>query len=110
MMRAYTVRCAPGGGIDPPWAWEVFNRNGWMHVACTISFWSTILVTVLPGVKDAFHVTNISFPAYCISIAWAVLNAILDEIVPKPLYKRKLRRERAAALARGEKPLPQNKV
>merc|ERR1719316_645948 len=52
MMRAYTVRCAPGDGSDPPWMWEVFMRNWWMHIACSISFWMTILITIIPGVNS----------------------------------------------------------
>jgi len=88
MMRAYTVRCAPGDGRDPPWMWDVLNRNKWMHVACTISFWGTILVTVIPGLNDVvFHLTMPPFLAYLIGISFPVVNLICDELVPKPLYK-----------------------
>merc|ERR1719498_382591 len=86
MMRAYTVRCAPGTGLKPEWMWSVLNRNLWMHLACTISFWSTIAVTQIPGITTAFHTTPMPFAAYCASIMFPVGNLILDEIVPKPLY------------------------
>merc|ERR1712007_155968 len=88
MMRAYTVRCAPGDGRDPPWMWNVLNRNKWMHVACTISFWATILVTVIPGLNNVvFHLTMPPFLAYLIGISFPVINLLADELIPKPLYK-----------------------
>jgi len=88
MMRAYTVRCAPGDGTNPPWMWEVFMRNWWIHFACTISFWLTILVTVIPGLNNTLFLLRAPpFPAYLIAIAFPILNAILDEFVPKPIYK-----------------------
>jgi magnesium-transporting ATPase (P-type) len=88
MMRAYTVRCAPGDGSNPPWAWAVFNRNFTLHIACQISFWSTILVTLLPWInKRAFHAQPLTFLGYALACVFPVCNMILDEIVPKPLYK-----------------------
>jgi len=88
MMRAYTVRCAPGDGTNPPWMWQVFWRNWWIHIACTISFWLTILVTVLPVVSTVlFGLKTPPFCAYLIGIAYPILNAVGDEFVPKPLYK-----------------------
>jgi len=100
-MRAYTVRCAPGDGRDPPWMWNVLNRNKWMHVACTISFWATILVTVVPVVNDVvFHLTMPPFLAYLIGIAFPVVNLICDELVPKPLYKYFVIRKQKEALAK----------
>merc|ERR1719316_1981525 len=71
MLRAYTVRCAPGDGMNPPWMWEVFNRNKYMHIACNISFWSTLAVTLIPVVNTkAFHVLPLSFYGYLIGIAF----------------------------------------
>jgi hypothetical protein len=88
MMRAYTVRCAPGDGSNPPWAWAVFNRNFTLHIACQISFWSTILVTLLPWInKRAFHSQPLTFLGYALACVFPVCNMILDEIIPKPLYK-----------------------
>jgi len=88
MMRAYTVRCAPGDGTNPPWMWEVFMRNWWIHFACTISFWLTILVTIIPGINSVlFKLTTPPFPAYLIAIAFPMANAFMDEFTAKPLYK-----------------------
>jgi len=87
MMRAYTVRCAPGDGTDPPWMWEVFMRNWWMHVACSISFWLTIFISLVPGVRDLFQLSPPPFYGYLIAIAFSVANAFFDEFVPKPFYK-----------------------
>jgi len=88
MMRAYTVRCAPGDGTNPPWMWQAFMRNWWMHLACTISFWLTIAVTVIPGLNSTvFYLVTPPFASYLIGIAFPIANAILDEFVPKPLYK-----------------------
>lgn len=109
MMRAYTVRCAPGDGTNPPWAWQVFMRNGWMHVACAISFCLTVCVTAIPGLNSViFGLTCPPFMSFLIGIAFPVANAVLDEFVPKPLYKLfvvypKLRKEKAASL---EKAIP----
>jgi magnesium-transporting ATPase (P-type) len=90
MMRAYTVRCAPGSGQNPQWMWEVFMRNGWMHIACSISFWLTILITcvdqhIIEG--GIFHLARPPFAAFFIGIAFAIVNAICDEFTAKPLYK-----------------------
>jgi len=88
MMRAYTVRCAPGDGTNPPWMWQVFMRNWWIHLACTISFWMTIIVTVVPGLNSfIFKLTTPPFAGYMIGIAFPVINAALDELTAKPLYK-----------------------
>jgi len=88
MMRAYTVRCAPGDGTNPPWMWDVFMRNWWMHIACSISFWLTILVTVIPGFNRViFQLVTPPFATYLIGISLPIANAFLDEMVPKPLYK-----------------------
>jgi hypothetical protein len=88
MLRAYTVRCAPGDGSDPPWAWRVFNRNFTLHIACQISFWTTIAVTIIPWLnKNAFHAQPLTFPGYVVACFFPVVNMIMDEIVPKPLYK-----------------------
>jgi magnesium-transporting ATPase (P-type) len=86
MMRAYTVRCAPGAGVRPPWAWECFNRNGWMHIACSISFWMTILFISLPGLQDVLNLSRPPFAAYFIGIGFPVLNAFFDEMTAKPAY------------------------
>merc|ERR1719453_2276642 len=88
MLRAYTVRCAPGDGSDPPWAWQVFNRNYTLHIACQISFWMTIAVTIIPWInKNAFHAQPLAFPGYVLACVFPVINMIMEEIVPKPLYK-----------------------
>jgi len=88
MMRAYTVRCAPGDGTNPPWMWEVFFRNNWLHIACSISFWCTIAITLIPWINtELFMLYNPPFLTYLIAIAFPIVNAALDEFVPKPLYK-----------------------
>merc|ERR1712151_1185537 len=88
MMRAYTVRCAPGDGTNPPWMWEVFFRNKWIHIACSISFWLTIAITLIPWISDlVFSLYAPPFLSYLIAIAFPIANAALDEFVPKPLYK-----------------------
>jgi len=63
-------------------------RNNWMHFACSISFWLTILISVIPVVKDeVFKLVTPPFVTYLLGIAFPLVNAVLDEIVPKPLYK-----------------------
>ena len=92
MFRAYTVRCAPGTGLDPLWMWEAFNRNFVLHIACMISFTLTLAVVFTPVVNSAFHLTPIPFIAVVYATSFALLNMVLDELVPKPIYKRKIRR------------------
>ncbi|VWU53283.1 non-SERCA-type Ca2+ -transporting P-ATPase, partial [Hepatocystis sp. ex Piliocolobus tephrosceles] len=50
MLRAYTVR-----------SWEpfykVFNRNMWMHLACSISATLTFFATSIPGITDVLNTT-----------------------------------------------------
>jgi len=67
--------------------WEVFMRNWWMHVACSISFWLTIFISLVPGVRDLFQLSPPPFYGYLIAIAFSVANAFFDEFVPKPFYK-----------------------
>eukprot|EP00921_Rhytidocystis_pertsovi_P021390 GHVQ01034169.1.p1 GENE.GHVQ01034169.1~~GHVQ01034169.1.p1 ORF type:complete len:1339 (-),score=193.81 GHVQ01034169.1:3291-7307(-) len=81
MLRAYTVR-------SWEWIWVVFNRNPWMHFACSLSATLTTLVTVVPGIMYVFSTTTLMWWQYLFAISWAVLNLILDEIIPKPLYRR----------------------
>ncbi|CRG95888.1 non-SERCA-type Ca2+-transporting P-ATPase, putative [Plasmodium gallinaceum] len=82
MLRAYTVR-----------SWEpfysVFNRNMWMHLACSISATLTFLSTCIPGITSVLNTTCLLWWQYILAILWAFLNLILDEIIPKVLYRRK---------------------
>lgn len=54
MLRAYTVRS---------WSFFlfVFNRNPWMHLACSLSAVLTILITIIPGIRNLFGLTPISW-------------------------------------------------
>lgn len=82
MLRAYTVR-----------SWEpfykVFNRNMWMHLACSISATLTFLSTCIPGITSILNTTCLLWWQYLLAIFWALLNLFLDEIVPKVIYRRK---------------------
>eukprot|EP00922_Rhytidocystis_sp_ex-Travisia-forbesii_P020428 GHVS01030061.1.p1 GENE.GHVS01030061.1~~GHVS01030061.1.p1 ORF type:complete len:1268 (+),score=170.67 GHVS01030061.1:216-4019(+) len=80
MLRAYSVR-------SWEWVWSVFNRNPWMHFACSASATLTILVTVVPGITYVFSTTTLAWWQYLFAISWAVLNLVLDELIPKPLYR-----------------------
>ncbi|VUC54779.1 non-SERCA-type Ca2+ -transporting P-ATPase, putative [Plasmodium berghei ANKA] len=82
MLRAYTVR-----------SWEpfykVFNRNMWMHFACSISATMTFLATCIPGITTILNTTCLLWWQYLFGIFWAMINLILDEIIPKVIYRRK---------------------
>ncbi|KAI4835643.1 non-SERCA-type Ca2 -transporting P-ATPase [Plasmodium brasilianum] len=82
MLRAYTVRS---------WKpfYKVFNRNMWMHLACSISATLTFIATCLPGITAVLNTTCLLWWQYLFGISWAFLNLILDEIIPKVLYRRK---------------------
>eukprot|EP01055_Gregarina_sp_Pseudo9_P002807 Gregarina_sp_Pseudo_9__2806@NODE_303_length_3213_cov_3_620983_g284_i0_p3_GENE_NODE_303_length_3213_cov_3_620983_g284_i0NODE_303_length_3213_cov_3_620983_g284_i0_p3_ORF_typecomplete_len273_score44_94Cation_ATPase_C/PF00689_21/1_2e22_NODE_303_length_3213_cov_3_620983_g284_i023073125 len=88
-LRAYTVR-----SWKP--AHKVFNRNGWMHIACALCGVLTLAFVLIPGLRDVFSLTPISWFQYFIAIGWGLLSVFLDEVVPKPLYRRKERRRQAA--------------
>jgi hypothetical protein len=82
MLRAYTVR-----SIDP--AISVFNRNKWMHFACLFSFTMTLLLTIIPGVKQIFYLDTPEWFYYFIGFIFAFGCAINDEVF-KFLYRRRL--------------------
>eukprot|EP01069_Polyplicarium_translucidae_P003123 Polyplicarium_translucidae@DN2218_c0_g1_i4.p1 len=81
MFRAYTVR-----------SWEyattVFNRNAWMHLACSLSATSTLALTIIPWLNSIFGVMGIQWWQYGFSIGLGLLNTFLDEMIPKALYRR----------------------
>merc|ERR1712139_180086 len=83
MLRAYTVR-----SIDP--AVYVFNRNKWMHFACLFSFTMTLLLTIIPGVKEIFYLDTPEWFYYFIAFVFASGCACNDELF-KFLYRRKLK-------------------
>lgn len=82
MLRAYTVR-----SIEP--AVYVFNRNKWMHIACLFSFTMTLLLTVVPGVKEIFYLDTPQWFYYFIAFIFALGCACNDELF-KFIYRRKL--------------------
>jgi hypothetical protein len=84
MLRAYTVR-----SIDP--ACSVLNRNKWMHIACSFSFTMTVLLTIIPGVKEIFYLGTPQWFYYFIAFCFAFGNAVVDEVF-KFLYRRTLAR------------------
>merc|ERR1712139_375747 len=82
MLRAYTVR-----SIDP--AVYVFNRNKWIHFACLFSFTMTLLLTIIPGIKQIFYLDTPDWFYYFIAFIFAAGCAVNDELF-KFLYRRKL--------------------
>jgi len=84
MMRAYTVKSAK------PF-YETFLRNGWMHVACLVSFILTLIVTLIPGVQDIFRLDNPEWYCYFIAVSLALGCSFNDEHA-KFWYRRELYR------------------
>ncbi|SBT78701.1 non-SERCA-type Ca2+-transporting P-ATPase, putative [Plasmodium ovale] len=82
MLRAYTVRS---------WKpfYKVFNRNMWMHLACSISATLTFFSTCIPGITSVLNTTCLLWWQYLFGISWAILNLILDEVIPKVIYRRR---------------------
>ncbi|UKK00508.1 cation ATPase [Theileria orientalis] len=80
MLRAYTVR-------SWDYFYKVFNRNPWMHFACSLSATVTFALTVIPGVSTVLHVSSLPYWQYLLSIAFALTTLILDECISKVLYK-----------------------
>merc|ERR1712194_679264 len=82
MLRAYTVR-----STRP--AWEVFNRNKWMHLACSISFICTVSLTLLPGVKTIFKLDTPDWWFCFLSFLFAFGCTANDELF-KYFYRKKI--------------------
>merc|ERR1711959_57506 len=82
MLRAYTVR-----SIEP--AVYVFNRNKWLHAACIFSLICTLLLTVIPGVKQIFYLDTPQWFYYFIAFCFAFGCAANDELF-KWIYRRRL--------------------
>jgi hypothetical protein len=80
MLRAYTVR-----SIDP--AVYVFNRNKWMHFACLFSFTMTVLLTIIPGIKQIFYLDTPEWFYYFIAFIFAFGCFLNDELF-KFIYRR----------------------
>lgn len=87
MLRAYTVRTWD-------WFFLVFNRNPWMHLACSISASLTSLITIIPGISSVFSTAPLPWWLYFFAIGCGFLNLALDELIPKPLYRMYLDRKR----------------
>jgi hypothetical protein len=84
MLRAYTVRSTDA-------AISVVNRNPWMHFACGFSFTMTVLLTIIPGIKEIFYLDTPEWFYYFIAFIFAFGCALNDEFF-KSLYRRVLAR------------------
>ncbi|KAK1935987.1 putative P-type ATPase4 [Babesia divergens] len=84
MLRAYTVR-------SWDYFYEVFNRNPSMHVACSISATATLVATVIPKFNKIMHLVSLPWWQYLLAIGFAFVTLILDECIPKYLYRRKIK-------------------
>lgn len=88
VFRAYTVR-----------SWEyfykVFNRTPEMHIACSISIMATLVIPFIPVVNLLMHLLPICWWKILMATGFAFLTVLLDEFVPKFLYKRKMKRAEA---------------
>lgn len=84
-LRAYTVRS---------WTWwfQVFNRNPWMHFAVGLSTFFTFGVTICPWIKGIFGCVTLMWWHYLLAVGWGAANLVLDELIPKPIYRSVLRR------------------
>eukprot|EP00917_Polyrhabdina_sp_WS-2016_P023401 GHVP01050744.1.p1 GENE.GHVP01050744.1~~GHVP01050744.1.p1 ORF type:complete len:1240 (-),score=214.13 GHVP01050744.1:1558-5277(-) len=93
MLRAYTVR-------SWEWAHSVFNRNPWMHLACSFSFVATLILTIIPWINTIFGVTPLFWWQYLLAMSWGLVNLVGDELIPKPVYRmvRRKRKQKADAL------------
>uniref|UniRef100_A0A3B0MYE9 Cation ATPase, putative n=1 Tax=Theileria annulata TaxID=5874 RepID=A0A3B0MYE9_THEAN len=90
MLRAYTVR-------SWDYFYNVFNRNPWMHIACSISATVTFALTVFPGLSNVLHVVSLTYWQYLLAILLAFTTLILDEFLSKFIYRR-IKKRRAQKL------------
>merc|ERR1712194_21282 len=91
MLRAYTVKSKKS-------VWNTFNRNKTMHFACFISFAVTILLTIIPGVKNIMRLETPDFLFYICSCFFAFCCMANDEVW-KFFYRRKLHHRYATVRA-----------
>merc|ERR1712032_477403 len=94
MLRAYTVKSSRP-------AYETFFRNRVMHLACGISFFCTVALTFIPGVKDIFKLDTPAFFFYCIAFIFAFGCMLNDEIF-KFFYRKRLVGRKKAQKARAK--------
>jgi len=73
MLRAYTVKSSRP-------AYETFFRNRVMHLACGISFFCTVALTFIPGVKKIFKLDTPALFFYFIAFVFAFGCMLNDEI------------------------------
>lgn len=100
MLRAYTVR-------SWEWVWDVFNRNPWMHFACSTSATLTTLVTIVPGITYVFSTATLAWWQYLLAISWAIVNLVLDELLPKPFFRHRRKVKKASKVSPESMPLKQ---
>lgn len=94
MLRAYTVK-----SVSP--AHETFFRNNYMHIGCLVSFAATVSLTLLPGVKDVFHLDTPLWFYYFIAFIFAFACMLNDEHA-KFWYRRELRRRALKSSNKGK--------
>merc|ERR1712151_437279 len=82
MLRAYTV-----ASTRP--LWETWNVNKFMHLACSFSFICTMLLTIIPGVTNVFHLQTPRWFFYFIAFLFALATMVIDEFF-KYLYRLRL--------------------
>jgi hypothetical protein len=94
MLRAYTVK-----SVSP--AHETFFRNNYMHIGCLVSFAATVSLTLLPGVKEVFHLDTPLWFYYFIAFIFAFACMLNDEHA-KFWYRRELRRRALKSSNKGK--------
>ncbi|EKX73709.1 p-type ATPase family member protein [Theileria equi strain WA] len=84
MLRAYTVR-------SWDYFFKVFNRNPWMHVACSVSATATFAITIIPKISTIMHTVSLTWWQYLFAVALALLTMVLDECIPKVIYRKMIK-------------------
>ena len=69
--------------------WRVFNRSPWLHMGFSIPSTLCILATFVPGVREVFALLPLNWWQISLAVSFALTIILLDELIPKPLHRRK---------------------
>jgi len=70
--------CGPNLFLNPQYTGSGIQK--WMYVVCTVSFWVTILMTVVSGLNEVvFHLTMPLYLACLTGLSFPDVNLLSDD-------------------------------
>eukprot|EP01054_Gregarina_sp_Poly1_P003188 Gregarina_sp_Poly_1__3187@NODE_1905_length_3115_cov_120_482283_g218_i2_p2_GENE_NODE_1905_length_3115_cov_120_482283_g218_i2NODE_1905_length_3115_cov_120_482283_g218_i2_p2_ORF_typecomplete_len250_score18_83Cation_ATPase_C/PF00689_21/3_7e17_NODE_1905_length_3115_cov_120_482283_g218_i23061055 len=65
---------------------SVFNRSPWLHIGAALPASLTMIVTVIPYIREVMGLHPIDFPHVGIALGFALVVTLLDEALNKPAH------------------------